>query len=116
MMGGLSREADTSISSESQPLQESLLPQKPKVLSSLADMARKVIIQRIHLYDTLGDAPYQLVRPILEQCPPRKLCSFEEESPVRVTMDSLATYTNHNTPHSASLPRYWPNMETKLST
>lgn len=47
---------------------------------SLAEMARRVIIQRIYLFDTLGDAPFQLVRPILEQCPAKKLWALEEDS------------------------------------
>lgn len=47
----------------------------------LADMARRVIVQKIHLFDSMGDAPFRLVRPILEQCAPKKLWSIEENSP-----------------------------------
>lgn len=54
---------------------------RSKMDVSLAEMSRRVIIQKIHLFESFGEAPFPIVRSILQQCSASKLWSLEEESP-----------------------------------
>lgn len=55
---------------------------RTKVDTSLSDMAKRVILQKIHMFDTFGDTPFPIIRSILEQIPAKKLRALEEASPV----------------------------------
>lgn len=55
---------------------------RTKVDVSLGEMSRRVIMQRLHMYDTFGSTPFPIVRTILENCTAKKLLALEEESPV----------------------------------
>ncbi|PWN32886.1 uncharacterized protein FA14DRAFT_79110 [Meira miltonrushii] len=54
---------------------------RSKMDVSLAEMARRVIMQKIHLFESFGEAPYPIVKSVLQQCSASKLWSLEEESP-----------------------------------
>jgi RNA polymerase II transcription factor SIII (Elongin) subunit A len=54
---------------------------RSKMDISLAEMARRVIVQKIHLFESFGEAPFPIVKSILQQCSASKLWSLEEESP-----------------------------------
>ena len=54
---------------------------RSKMDISLAEMARRVIIQKIHLFESFGEAPFSIVKSILQQCSASKLWNLEEESP-----------------------------------
>ncbi|UZJ54820.1 hypothetical protein CBS101457_004140 [Exobasidium rhododendri] len=63
--------------------------QRKKVNTTLGEMTKKIILQKIHLFDTFGITPFSIVRPILEQCTAKKLWSLEEQSP------HLLNHTNY---------------------
>jgi hypothetical protein len=65
--------------------------QKTKAETSLADMTKKIILQKLHLFDTFGNTPFPIVRPILEQCTAKKLSSLEAESPVSTALQDTNT-------------------------
>ena len=62
---------------------------RTKVDTSLSEMVKKVILQRIHMFDTFGTTPFPIVRPILEQCSAKKLWALEQESPVSASVPSI---------------------------
>ncbi|KDQ07067.1 hypothetical protein BOTBODRAFT_149386 [Botryobasidium botryosum FD-172 SS1] len=48
---------------------------------SLSQLCLRVISTNINDYQSLGDLPYRLVKPILEKCTPEALLQFEKASP-----------------------------------
>lgn len=66
----------------SSPSHNTNIRPRSKLDVSLAEMARRSIMQKIHLFDTFGNTPFSIVRPILEQCQAKKLIILEEASPV----------------------------------